>query len=503
MQLTDLHPFYTQQLDVLERHAAQPSLWQKELAQVATYRTTQFSSADEMMQTLHQMQRLQQILVADLENDASFRAAYDQFKPIAWSDYSSPPVDPALLQSLAARLYNADRGTNNTALLILYDGGRQVGDILLEKCVANSVPTLVEIHDANFFALILQHTDQAGIQKLAEDYLRLTAPVTTVMPVRAAAVDGPVLEPDLLKKRLYSELTYDFVKRVQSGELFYTLTVVPTRKTAEMDGMNYDDYLKLFFEMCDQPWKHISDAQKKLITELNAATTLRFTNDDGTDITLNIKDFTFVNSLDAKNVPGSEVFSGFERESLHGKIVSKGRFAVPGNENAIITNLTLEFEHGRLVRWHADEGQKHFEDAIGIDEGAKYGGEIGIGTNPRLLQHLVNGLLVEKVGRSFHIALGGAYTYTQYLGEPVKVDNGNRSKIHWDITTLLGNMYIDGRPVMENGLYLDPAYDVFNRGWAAVPRDERPDYWKDHPSLIEAERRIPASRVTAMRQYTL
>ena len=209
---------------------------------------------------------------------------------------------------------------------------------------------------------------------------------------------------------------------------------------------------------------------------------MRFTNNDGTDITLGIKGFTFCNSLAAKNVPGSEVFSGPEREKVNGRIVSQGRFVPPHDPNAIVENLTLEFEQGRLVRWHADKGQKHFEDAIGIDEGAKYIGEIGIGTNPRLRRHVVNGLLVEKIGGSFHIALGNAYTYTNYADEPVIVDNGNRSQIHWDITTMLygkqGCMFIDGRKVMENGLFLNPAYDVFNRGWAAVPEADRPAYWK-------------------------
>ena len=244
--------------------------------------------------------------------------------------------------------------------------------------------------------------------------------------------------------------------------------------------------LNFSFEMCDQPWHYIDIAQQALIAELNAAKTLRFTNDDGTDISMDITDATFANSLVAKNVPGSEVFSAPRRDSVNGKIVAKGRFNPRDDRNAVIENLTMEFEQGRLVRWHADQGQEHFERAISIDEGAKFVGEIGIGTNPHLRRHVMNSLLVEKIGGSFHVALGGAYKYKEYMGTPVNVDNGNRSKLHWDITTLLygkgGCMYIDDRKVMENGLFLNPTYDVFNRGWAAVPEAERPDYWKNHPS---------------------
>ena len=37
------------------------------------------------------------------------------------------------------------------------------------------------------------------------------------------------------------------------------------------------------------------------------------------------------------------------------------------------------------------------------------------------------------------------------------------------------------RLVMDNGEWLDKSkYDVLNRGWEAVPKAERPDYWKNY-----------------------
>jgi aminopeptidase len=96
----------------------------------------------------------------------------------------------------------------------------------------------------------------------------------------------------------------------------------------------------------------------------------------------------------------------------------------------------------------------------------------------------MNILLVEKVGGSFHLALGNAYTFNEYAGNPVKVDNGNRSLDHWDITTMLigkqGVIELDGKPIMKDGLFLDPKLDILNRGWAAIPEDKRPDYWKSY-----------------------
>jgi aminopeptidase len=97
-----------------------------------------------------------------------------------------------------------------------------------------------------------------------------------------------------------------------------------------------------------------------------------------------------------------------------------------------------------------------------------------------LKRHVANGLLVEKISSSFHLALGEAYQITNYLGKEVHMNNGNDSLDHWDITTMLGNMYLDDTIVMKDGVFLDPELDVLNRGWNAVPVDERPEQWKDY-----------------------
>ena len=121
------------------------------------------------------------------------------------------------------------------------------------------------------------------------------------------------------------------------------------------------------------------------------------------------------------------------------------------------------------------------------DEGARWTGELGIGTNPHLKKHVANGLLVEKIGGSFHMALGHPYTYTEYGGEPVKVDNGNKSDLHWDLTTMLhgkdGCIYLDGRAVMKDGRWLDDKYAVLNDGWNAVDKEKRPAYWQSKPKI--------------------
>lgn len=477
MKIEALNPYYREVLQTLKTHRNSLGLWNKELDSVPA----ECPDTDTLMRTLHLLQRLGKILTAGLGNDADFRTAVEKQCPPAWEAFTAPPAAPELQDALAAKVYNIRPGTKDIGFISIGSTARDVGKWLVEKCIAEKASFVIQFSDPAFDALILNHATDDGIKKLAASFLDMTGRANRRMAAASGLPVRDAVKPDPAKEKLYQTGIKPYGERVRSGDMFFTLTVIPTPKDAEIDGIPYEDYTRLFFEMCDQPWEKITQAQATLIKELDAGKKLRMTNSDGTDVTLSIDGFTFCNSVIAKNVPGSEVFSAPVRDSVNGKVVAKGRFI---HDREVIENLTMEFENGYLVRWYADKGQSAFEHAINLDEGARWVGEIGIGTNPHLKRHVANGLLVEKIGGSFHLALGAAYTLTEYAGVPVKVDNGNSSALHWDITTMLhgkqGRIYLDDRLIMDDGKWINPAYDVLNRGWEAVPENERPPYWRDY-----------------------
>jgi len=482
MKIAALGAFYQDQLNTIQSLAqATGSLWVTEAQSVLTRAATLDSAQiDDFLHLLHEAQRLNKIFHAGLAQDAAFKQALIAEALPSWQNFTSPPVNDALIASLADKLYNCKAGSTDFGLVVLGDQARKIGPLLFNKCQADNIPFIIQIADANFHALVLNHATEDNIRAMAKNVIDSLTPVTKRMSA-SSGVPAKVIHADEAKDRLYTLETRPFSKKYSTGEIFYTGTSIPTLKDAEIDGIPYPDYIKLFFEMCDQPWAHIDIAQRLLIKEFNSASKVRITNNDGTDISMDITGFTFCNSLIAKNVPGSEAFSAMQRESLEGIVVAKGKFR---HDNEIIENLTLKFEKGRLVEYSADKNVAAFEKAINLDEGARYVGELGIGTNPHLKRHVANGLLVEKIGGSFHLALGAAYKYTDYMGEPVHVDNGNESALHWDITTMLygkeGRIYLDGNLIMDHGKFIDPQYDVLNRGWEAVPEQDRPDYWRDY-----------------------
>jgi aminopeptidase len=248
----------------------------------------------------------------------------------------------------------------------------------------------------------------------------------------------------------------------------------PTEKEAAVEGLSYEQYVDLFLNACNQPWREIQTAQAHLVELLNRASTLEIDAnprdlDAGrrTHLRMDIGPMRFVNSTIDRNFPGSEVFAAPVRDSVEGQLFACGLYTHDGRR---MEDIFLRAERGRVVEARARVGEADLLAVLDTDDGARYFGEIALGTNPGLRRRVLNGLLNEKVGGSFHITPGRAYQFTEYEGQPVVVDNGNRSQVHWDIAVPMlpayggGEVRLDGDPVQVDGRFLDPALAVLNRG---------------------------------------
>ncbi len=480
MILKSTSSLFAQDASLLAQFAARESLWQAD-AQKALEAYARDLYADDAIAAIQQARRVIRIFVCGLANDAILREQLAHAPLSDWTKFAEPPVARGLQDALADKLYIV-RGSTEVPLLELGDQARYIGARLFERCAADRLTFDVSVHDENFVTLLMRAASDEGIAALAQHTIDSRATISARILVQHNLPEWTVLEPDAGKARLYRTLLQPWREKVLSGAMRSVLTSIPTKRDAEVDGIEYKEYAALYFRMCDQPWDLIKTAQAALISTLNAGRELHFTNDDGTDLRMSIDGFTFCNSVIARNIPGSEVFSAPKIDSTNGTIVARGRFAAKDDAGAVMEDLTLTFKDGLLVEAKAEKGQQHLDRAINTDAGSRRIGEIGIGTNPYLKRHVASILLSEKIGGSFHVALGDAYTMTDYMGDPVIVDNGNRSHLHWDITTMLvgkaGKIVLDGTPIMVDGLFTDPALDVLNRGWQAVPFSERPAAWQ-------------------------
>jgi aminopeptidase len=221
-------------------------------------------------------------------------------------------------------------------------------------------------------------------------------------------------------------------------------TIWPTAALAKQAGMAEDDYVAFVNRalFLDRPrpvaaWAELSDRQQTLVDRLATAREIRI-EADGTDLRLSVAGRTWVNSDGRRNMPSGEVFTGPHEDSAEGTI----RFKIPSNRQGVeVSDVELTFSGGRVVEARAARGEQHLTSALETDTGARFLGELGIGTNPGIDRATGSTLLDEKIAGTVHLALGRSYPET---------GGRNSSALHWDLICDLrdgGRLTADGEEI--------------------------------------------------------
>jgi aminopeptidase len=227
-------------------------------------------------------------------------------------------------------------------------------------------------------------------------------------------------------------------------------TLWPTEALAAQAGMTPEDFAAfvrdaLFLSQADpvQAWGGLRAFQERLIGRLRDARELRL-EAEGTDLTLSVAGRTWVNSDGKRNMPSGEVFTGPQEQSANGHVRFTVRSAPAGID---VDGVELELRDGEVVAARAAVGDDYLQRALATDDGSRFLGEIGIGTNFGIARPTGTILFDEKIGGTVHLALGRSYPET---------GGKNRSALHWDLICDLragGRLSADGEVVQENGRF--------------------------------------------------
>lgn len=191
-------------------------------------------------------------------------------------------------------------------------------------------------------------------------------------------------------------------------------------------------------------WGEIRAFQAGLIERLARADVVHLTG-AGTDLHPRVKGRSWSNSDAKRNMPSGEVFTAPLETSANGTI----HFDLPTLYGGrVVRGVTLTFRDGEVQEATAEEGQDVLQAALGTDRGARFLGELGIGTNSGISRPSMNILFDEKIGGTVHLALGQAYA-----------ENGgtNSSAVHWDLIPDLrrgGRVQLDGEDFQVDGRFV-------------------------------------------------
>lgn len=303
----------------------------------------------------------------------------------------------------------------------------------------------------------LTHVSPFEMHRLAacDVLIVLTYPSNTrylsrIEPRRLALSESARREPMMLS-----------LGRHARGETRYCLAEVPSHATAqdaEMSLAEYEDFVWRagFLDLPDPigAWRRLDEQHRKAIEFLRTTSTLLFRSPacngaggsrvhDGTKLTVDVSGMTWASHAARENFPDGEIETG--PRSINGVV----NFTHPCQYRGIeVDGVRLEFKDGRVVNASAERNEDRLFALLDQDAGARNAGEIAIGTNYRIGDFTRNTFYDEKIGGTFHVALGAGYPQT---------GNTNQSALHWDMVCDLrsgGSIHADGELIQRDGRFV-------------------------------------------------
>ena len=245
-----------------------------------------------------------------------------------------------------------------------------------------------------------------------------------------------------------------FMQRAADGQLRWVGTQFPCHASAQDAERSLAEYADFVFQAgllhLDNPtdaWREISVRQQRLADFLNGKKELRFVTPHGTDLRLGIEGRSWINCDGHENFPDGEVFTGPIEDATEG-VVHYSFPAVHGGRE--VDGIRFEFKAGKVVDATATKGEDFLLAMLDQDPGARVLGEIAIGTNYAIQEYTKNTLFDEKIGGTFHAAVGSAYPES---------GGKNQSGLHWDMVCDLrqgGEIYADNELISQNGQFVHP-----------------------------------------------
>lgn len=228
-------------------------------------------------------------------------------------------------------------------------------------------------------------------------------------------------------------------------------TIHPTPALAQQASMATEEYRDFAYEAILTDWQSLAEEMAQLKERLDDGHEVRIETPT-TDVTMQIDGRTAVNSAasvryDSHNLPSGEVFTA--PYGTDGTVTFDIPMTIHGSP---LRDVTLTFDDGEVVEADAAEGQDVIEDILETDDGARRLGELGIGMNRAIDRYTNNILFDEKMGGTFHMALGRAYDACLPDGEA-----GNDSAVHVDLLSNFGDnstMWIDDEVVQTDGSFV-------------------------------------------------
>jgi len=229
----------------------------------------------------------------------------------------------------------------------------------------------------------------------------------------------------------------------------------PNPAMAQLAQMSTEAFEKFYFDVCTMDYARMEPGMRAMKELMENTDEVRIKG-PGTDLRFSIKGMRAIPCGGQYNIPDGEIFTAPVRDSVQGYVTYNAPTVYNG---ASFDTIRLEFKNGAVVKADSPSNAQKLGEILSCDDGARYIGEFAMGFNPYVTKPMRDILFDEKIAGSFHFTPGQAYA---------EADNGNKSRIHWDMVCIQtpeyggGEIYFDGKLIRKDGLFVVEGLDKLN-----------------------------------------
>jgi aminopeptidase len=321
--------------------------------------------------------------------------------------------------------------------------------LLIQKAARRGAHALVETKDTRMTRELIRNASEPQMRLIGESELFRMSRVQAYIGLRGARninemADVPPEKMNLFNTHVFKPVHLD----CRIARTKWCVLRLPNSSMAQQAGMSTEAFENFYFDVCNLDYPRLAKALRPLVSRMEAAREVLITGPE-TELRFSIEGVPVVPCSGEMNIPDGEVFTAPVRDSVEGFVRFNAPTVYQGNS---FDGVRLVFRAGKIVEADCSGGdRKKLRRILDTDEGAAYIGEWSIGCNPRILQPMRDILFDEKIAGSFHLTPGNAYD---------EADNGNRSKVHWDLVQIQrpefggGTIAFDGVPIRVDGRFV-------------------------------------------------
>ncbi len=325
-----------------------------------------------------------------------------------------------------------------------------MGQALVRAATKRGAVPFVFFNDDRFIRPFLLEASEAQISSLGDFQRAMMERTDAFVSIRGSdnlfeMADVPAETMAMAQTHILKKVHLD----VRVAKTRWVVLRWPNEAMAQAAQQSQESFEDYYFRVCTLDYGALSRGMDPLVACMDAAEDVHITGPE-TDLRLSIKGLPVVKCDGTRNIPDGEVYTAPVRDSINGHVHFNAATIYNGQP---FDDIRLRFEAGRVVEASAADAAQTaaLNGILDSDEGSRYVGEFAIGVNPEIHAPMRDILFDEKIYGSFHMALGNAYD---------AADNGNKSRIHWDLVQIQtpawggGEIRFDDTLIRKDGEFL-------------------------------------------------